>query len=684
MAIIYNLDMRCYEILEQLLYTDEYVSVAQIADEKGLSKRSVYYDIKKINEWLEAQKLPLLEIERKKGIFIAKDQKEQIRRNLKEIPPKLAYTFLPTERVRIIICSVLQRSRQLHIDDFIEMCQVSRNTTIRDLKEATKELAKFQLELFYENGKGYRIRGDLITKRSVFFLFFNSLADLYKKGALILPEEEKAEDIFGRLKKLEEELHAQYVTGILYSIAAFFSTIKNHSETVEFSENEEQEIKNTKEFQLVLKYFPEFEESEKLYLALHLLGSRTQSLSSDFMQRDTGQEVLRLAKVLVRSFSRIACVTFEKEEELIQAVSAHLKTSLYRYRYGVQLGNPMLDDIKNEYGDLFEITRNAAKSLEKEIGVPIPDGEIAYITLHFGAYISSGERKEEQKLKVLVVCPNGLSTANMIRKEIYTLVPSIQTVDIISLSDYEEDHDYNVVISTIVIENEENLIIVHPILSDSDRISILKKCMKYENQNVMNVMQITALAKKYMTESKLKEFKEELIEYFSDASLKAYTKQNEYGKSICQALDLRHIQIIRESMDWKEAVWAAARSLLEEGYIGQSYIEHMIEKTIKYGPYMFITEEVALLHSEIEDGSYMLGISCTVLKKPVVFKTRDGGERRAKIMLVLSAQDQVSHIKLLNDIMTIFKEDKNIEKLWKCEKTEAVEIMIKELMQGEE
>ena len=123
---------------------------------------------------------------------------------------------------------------------------------------------------------------------------------------------------------------------------------------------------------------------------------------------------------------------------------------------------------------------------------------------------------------------------------------------------------------------------------------------------------------------------------------------------------------------------------MEEGYIGQSYIEHMIEKTIKYGPYMFITEEVALLHSEIEDGSYMLGISCTVLKKPVVFKTQDGGERRAKIMLVLSAQDQVSHIKLLNDIMTIFKEDKNTEKLWKCEKTEAVEIMIKELMQGEE
>ena len=113
------------------------------------------------------------------------------------------------------------------------------------------------------------------------------------------------------------------------------------------------------------------------------------------MNEGTGHEIHKLSKILVKVFSRIACVSFEREAELVQAITAHLKTSLYRYRYGIQLGNPMLDDIKNEYGDLFEITSRACKYLEKEIEVPIPEGEIAYLTLHFGAFIIPGREKKK-------------------------------------------------------------------------------------------------------------------------------------------------------------------------------------------------------------------------------------------------------------------------------------------------
>ena len=45
----------------------------------NISKRSVYYDIRKINEWMEAQQLPELVVERKKGIRIDDEQKAMIR-----------------------------------------------------------------------------------------------------------------------------------------------------------------------------------------------------------------------------------------------------------------------------------------------------------------------------------------------------------------------------------------------------------------------------------------------------------------------------------------------------------------------------------------------------------------------------------------------------------------------------
>jgi mannitol operon transcriptional antiterminator len=663
MAIVYNLDVRCYEILKYLLYQDGYTTVKQLADEKKISKRSVYYDIRKINEWLEAQELLPLEIERKKGIWIEKEQKKQIHTKLKMMPSELAYVFTPVERTKIIICSVLQRSRNLFLDDFMELCQVSRNTIINDIKEATKIISEYQLQLIYENGKGYHIVGDLVRKRSIYFAFFNSIADFYKKEILPLDDPKKVQLILDNLKDIEDALDVQYVQGTLYTVAVFFSTIDNRSDILEFSESEKSEIIHTKEYEMVTERFHDLNESEQLYLALHLLGSRIQSIPVNFMNEKTGQETQRLSRILVKAFSRIAGIGFSKEDELVQAIAAHLKTSLYRYRYGVQLANPMLDNIKNEYGDLFEITSRACKYLEKEIGVPIPEGEVAYITLHFGAFITSGQQKE-QELRVLIVCPNGLSTANMIRGEIQTLVPNAQTVDIRSLKDYQKQHDYNVVISTIVIEDENNLILVHPILTDNDRIAVLKKCMKYEHKNSINITQIAEIASKYMTEDNLQEFKEELLEIFSKTSLKTYVKKGNLYKGIREMLEEPYIQIEEDHYSWEEAVCVSGRKMMEEGFIEQSYIDSIIQKTKQYGPYMFITNHVFLAHSEIEDGAKKMGIALSVFKDPVEFTALDGKKRYAKIILTLSAENQKTHIKLLNDIMTIFAESENEEKIW--------------------
>ena len=75
MSIVYNLDVRCHEMLKYLLYQDGYTSITQLAEEMNISKRSVYYDIRKINEWMEAQHLSELVVERKKGIRIDDEQK---------------------------------------------------------------------------------------------------------------------------------------------------------------------------------------------------------------------------------------------------------------------------------------------------------------------------------------------------------------------------------------------------------------------------------------------------------------------------------------------------------------------------------------------------------------------------------------------------------------------------------
>ena len=265
MSIVYNLDVRCHEMLKYLLYQDGCTSITQLAEEMNISKRSVYYDIRKINEWMEAQHLSELVVERKKGIRIDDEQKAMIRAGLKMIPSELAYVFTPTERVKIIICSILQRNRNLFLDDFMDFCQVSRNTTISDVKEAGRIISEYQLQLIYENGKGYHIKGDLVRKRSIYFSYFSSIADFYKKGILPLDAPEKVQEFLDRLKDIENALDVQYVQGTLYTIAVFFSTIDNRTDVVEFSKKEKMEIMDTKEYEMVSRRFSDLKESEQLF-----------------------------------------------------------------------------------------------------------------------------------------------------------------------------------------------------------------------------------------------------------------------------------------------------------------------------------------------------------------------------------------------------------------------------------
>ena len=74
----FPLDKRCKDILQVILYANGYMKVQTIADQMGVSKRSVYYDLNKINDWLRANQIPELKQERSKGILIHPEDKKQI------------------------------------------------------------------------------------------------------------------------------------------------------------------------------------------------------------------------------------------------------------------------------------------------------------------------------------------------------------------------------------------------------------------------------------------------------------------------------------------------------------------------------------------------------------------------------------------------------------------------------
>ena len=101
------LSERCRKIINILLYRHEYISLQKIAEETGVSRRSIYYDICNINEWLEEYGIAGLESERGKGLLIPESDRERITDLLQQKQTEDNYIFLPSERVKIIICYMI-------------------------------------------------------------------------------------------------------------------------------------------------------------------------------------------------------------------------------------------------------------------------------------------------------------------------------------------------------------------------------------------------------------------------------------------------------------------------------------------------------------------------------------------------------------------------------------------------
>ena len=657
MGIVYSLDTRCQNIIHMMLNTEGYLSIKEIAGTNNVSARSIYYDIAKINEWLAIYGVKEIVTDRSKGVLITKSHTAKIKQALEASVNDIEYLFTPTQRVQIMILAIIKRHKPLFIEDFTTLCKVSRNTIINDLKVLNKQLSDYQLLLRYENKVGYVIQGDFVKKASLFFLCFNELSDYYRKGIIELENKAYIYQIDEKLNQIESELGVKYVSGVLFGLATFCAFMKEAPEVFPFESQEEIEIKSTLEYRLVEKYFSDFTESFQMYMTLHLLGSRLQTAPLDLMLDNT-DETYELACRLVQEFSNVACVSFEKEEAVVQALFGHLKTSLYRYKYGIQLANPMFEEIKQEYYELFELTKKACKVLSQSLGVPIPDGEIAYMTLHFGGFIV--ERKEaRQDLKILIVCPNGVSTSNMLKAEVHALIPHASVVDQTKLSKFEENHAYDVIISTVLVKDQHQVLVVNPILTDNDRVTILRKCMAHSQENRIEIDEILSLAKPYVSKANLPAFKKDLQAHFVLASVVQESPKRSFGLGLRNHLTINQIQIQQARCDWQEALFFASKPLLDTGSIEPRYVESIVKKCHQMGTYMFITDRVMLAHAGVKDGVNRLGISLATFKEAVGFSE----SKKAKVILVLATPDYVSHLRILNDVARIFGNAENVEKL---------------------
>ena len=254
-----NLNQRCEKILSILTHESGYVSLKRLSEKTGVSRRSIYYDICKINEWLEEHDIQELEPERGKGIFISAGDKEKILDALDEKEYEEYYQFLPSERVKLVICSVIHSRRPVYIEQLIDLCHVSRNTVFGDIRVAIQRLHEYSLELNYESKCGYYLTGDPIQIRALFILYYEELRPLCASGLIPFLNRSSVQEYYDRLCALKDELGIEYVEGSLDALALLLPIMYQSTDKLEFAGLKRTELFESMEYQMVCKYFPDLD-----------------------------------------------------------------------------------------------------------------------------------------------------------------------------------------------------------------------------------------------------------------------------------------------------------------------------------------------------------------------------------------------------------------------------------------
>ncbi len=641
------------KVLKFLLEETENSGLEQIVQGAGISKRSVYYDLNHIRHLLKA--LDAGSLDREDGTYLLTSRQRQV---LKEYLRTEGRSFEKSDRIAYIICAAICSSREVRLETLISDFGVSRNAVLYDLAEAKRILSDYQLSLVNTKKRGYYVSGDVFRQRSVFLLYVTELLDLLNpsdggNSRLTLFDAETVDSYLHILHQIVEELHLTLEKGSMLELVYLILVVRNTPAVYKIQLLDIEYVRGTKEFHLVDRFFQEIKMHEKLYLAICLLGYGNNRL----YMHENPKEELKLqdcANKLVEAFERIACVDFERRDELIASLYLHMKLSYFNYCYLVPNNNPLFKEIQEDYGELYRMTKASCEVLKEELPYLLDENEVSYLTIHFGVYMHKA-KKEASRARVLITCLNITTSSLLLKSEIEQQFDNIEIVDMVRPQDitrYTAGKQIDFIISTVPFDCSLPMILVHPILTQEDKANIVSLMMllnissKSDNQQVKALLKIV---RNHVDEETYQMICHDLNSYLNSGGALVTIPEQKY-MTLYDILAKCGIMIEPHTYgNWEKAVREAALPLLDQECIREEYIDAMISMAHDNGPWFVINDEMAIAHAHAENGVDALGLTLTIFQEGLNIM----GKSSIHFLFVLATPNNQEHLHILQDIMEL-------------------------------
>lgn len=662
------LDTQTMTTLTILCHYQE-ISLYDLTVKTRYSRQTVDKHIKEINAVLLVNGYPQVELEDERYL-LPKQLQGQFEEILGLFQPQQVY-LSQAERLNIIYLYTFSRQGFLSNNHYQDLLQVSRNTALADVRELRKRAEGFGVRLDYSRGQGYTLSGSEANKhRLALYSVSNLLHASTGSWAMerIFSELGVSNHFQGLNKRLRESYHScglvpiqDYLDSLIYFFQFLMLRYQRQVTLVDKDQLEPGSVFSKlardllEELEVLFQIDGDLVREQESYFSLLLLTCFEGG-------RDGDDEFFNhLTQDIIDEMETVALISFEKKAELFEGLKKHLIPAYYRIKYNVTNVNAYTDFIKRDYEDLYYLVAKALYPLEKNLGLPIPDSEISYFTIHFGGYIKKLDRRAKP-YRALIICPNGVSSSLIIKEDLKALFSNISFRGAGQYKGREDfnSSDYQMIFSTVEVDSDKPSYLVPLMMDNEQKQNLFQQVIKdfpKAGTYPMAVEQLINRITPYITILDRQGLKQAVTEFLSLSP--QYRK--EVRPLLHELLTEETYQSSREQLSWKEAIYLAGQPLVASQKVEETYLKAMVSKVEEFGPFIDLGRGIAIPHARPEDGVKSVGMSILVLEHPIYLL--DDPKHEIRVLICLAAVDNESHLKALSYLTKILREEDNIKAL---------------------
>lgn len=431
-------------ILKTLKQKKGYITAKKMSVILGVSTKTIYKDIDLINECIGEYDIKIEKIPRKGIILKSNHKSERIDSILSDLDTKKDLdTYSVDFRNEYLFKEVLLNRKKIMISEYEDRFFISEGSSRRDISKFDIQISKFNLELVRDKGRVF-IKGDEYkirnaAKRHLYTLIDNAniedietLARFFDKK--IIMNCKRVIDELG--EKYDFKLSGKYFNTLLIDLLVQIKMIqlgfilKEHKKSLIFDINHFEVYFYAREIlQKIITPREEIQsqEIESLSFTLLAVGFKNNNIGY-------GSRLDKSITEFITKVSEILEINLTHDSHLKDMLISHIGPMIIRLQQSIFINNPVVEEIKKQYSVLYNVIWLCVREITEEFNIKMTADEAAFLAIHFQIAIE----KVQKSITILVICPHGISTSELIISKIRKIVSYTDKIIKVDLEDLEK------------------------------------------------------------------------------------------------------------------------------------------------------------------------------------------------------------------------------------------------------